>query len=363
MRGKKITTLLYSIFVSVYCLFKTRKKFAYSFFAVLLATVVTLSSVLVVRSIKSNDKKITPNKEKEVSQKEVTVEEKSVQPELVEEKVAESAAKPILEEEPVPEKPTEPKEEVPTEQPPVESQTTEPVADLRNSIINVVPGGKSNRDPDDNDFLDALIYTGYNIQKHRSDGLMWTYILASQKKGKGWLSNISYNFGCTGYETNADGEPDIARFERGGLVCASYATYVYFNYLPHIAGIDVSVLAKPADPQKAQQWYLAGKKWIEDGFSKYIEWNAHMLAGTNHTVFEPAEPIPIGSLMFTQDFNNRNGYATHISLYAGYKNGYHWVTHVGNLNGPEFCAMERMSCGPDPQWPLAIITTPNGLIK
>ncbi|HCH28136.1 MAG TPA: hypothetical protein DEW35_01375, partial [Ruminococcaceae bacterium] len=194
-----------------------------------------------------------------------------------------------------------------------------------------------------------------------SDGLMWIYILAAEKRAKGWLSNITYNFGCTGYETDANGKPNISRFEHGGLVCASYATYVYFNYLPNVVGIDVSKLAKPADPQKAQQWYLAGQKWIADGYSKSINWTARM-NGT-HTVFEPAEPIPIGSLMLTQDFNNRNGHATHISIYAGYKNGYHWVTHVGNTNGPEFCAMERMSCGPDPQWPLAIITTPNGIVK
>ncbi len=213
--------------------------------------------------------------------------------------------------------------------------------------------------PDDNVFLDALEFTGYNLKKHRSDGLMWTYILSTDKAHRGWLSKITYGGGCSGYEKDANGMPNIARFEQGGLVCASYATYVYFNYLPNVARIDTSALDRPEKSWDANCWYLAGKKWVEKGYSRYIEWSAK--PNGTRTIFNAAEDIPIGSLMLMQDFNNRNGHCTHICLYAGYKNGNHWVTHVGNANGPEFCAMERMSCGPDPQWPLAVITTPKNL--
>ena len=65
--------------------------------------------------------------------------------------------------------------------------------------------------------------------------------------------------------------------------------------------------------------------------------------------------------MFCCDAKNRSDYCSHVSIYAGYKNGYHWVYHVGNQNGPEFCAMERMHFGPDPQWPINIITTPKNI--
>ena len=65
--------------------------------------------------------------------------------------------------------------------------------------------------------------------------------------------------------------------------------------------------------------------------------------------------------MFCCDARNRSDFCSHVSIYAGYKNGYHWVYHVGNANGPEFCAMERMHFGPDPQWPINIITTPKNL--
>lgn len=61
------------------------------------------------------------------------------------------------------------------------------------------------------------------------------------------------------------------------------------------------------------------------------------------------------------DAKNRSDYCSHIAIYAGYRNGYHWVFHVGNSNGPEFCAVERMHFGPDPQWPIAVITTPSNI--
>ena len=44
----------------------------------------------------------------------------------------------------------------------------------------------TNLNIEDNVFMDSLIYTGYNMKKHRADGLMWVYILA--KRAKGWLS-------------------------------------------------------------------------------------------------------------------------------------------------------------------------------
>lgn len=215
----------------------------------------------------------------------------------------------------------------------------------------------TNEDIENNVFLDSLVYTGYNLNKHRKDGLMWVYILASQKRAKGWLSKIGYGGGCSGYETDSRGLPNIARFERGGLVCASYVTYVYFNYLPNVAGIDTSSLERPDKSYSAHSWYVAASNWIKKGQAKKIDYTA----SKNGTFikFNAKSTMPIGTLLFYQDYNNRNGHCSHVAIYAGYKNGYHWVFHVGNDNGPEFCAIERMSCGPDPQWPLACIVPTN----
>lgn len=240
--------------------------------------------------------------------------------------------------------------------------TPEPVAPTVNTQFNY----NSNMSADSNVFLDALEYTGYNLAQNRKSGLMWAsgsnYVLCSRKKGLGWLSNITYGGGCSGYETTAEGLPNIHRFEQGGLVCASYVTYVYFNYLPNVAGIDTSSLAKPERSYDANCWYIAGQQWVNSGFSRYIDFTANDGGSINRDItFNAAEDIPIGSLICLQDWYNRNGHCTHICIYAGYVNGYHWVTHVGNENGPEFCAIERMNRKPHPQWPLAVITTPSNI--
>lgn len=217
----------------------------------------------------------------------------------------------------------------------------------------------TNVDIENNVFLDSLVYTGYNLKKHRADGNMWVYILASRKRGLGYLSKIGYAGGSSGYET-ANGKPDIKAFERGGLVCASYVTYVYFNYLPNVAGIDTSSLTRPVKSYSAHDWYIAAKDWISKGYSKSISFKASKTSA-GFINFKPATEIPIGSIMVFQDARNRTDHGSHVAIYAGYKNGYNWVFHVGNENGPEFCAVERMHFGPDPQWPLMVITTPTNI--
>lgn len=231
------------------------------------------------------------------------------------------------------------------------------------AVDKPVTGGgykyNTNTNIDDNVFLDALIYTGYNIKKHRADGMMWQYALAKTKRGRGWLSKIGYGGGNTGYET-LSGKPDIKRFERGGLVCASYVTYVYFNYLPNVAGIDTSMLPRPEDPHLANSWYKAAKQWLAKGYSRSIGFTASK-TGAGFINFKPKESIPIGSLILFCDARKKNDVGSHVAIYAGYKNGYNWVFHVGNSNGPEFCAVERMHFGPDPQWPLAVVATPHNI--
>ena len=268
---------------------------------------------------------------------------------------------------------------VPSQEEPVSSEET-PVSSETPNVSStpqpVVPPSvntkynyNSNMSYDDNVFLDALKYTGYKTNS-RMWGSYGNYVLCSQKRGLGWLSEITYDdYGsASGYETNAQGLPDISFFTyrsngtKRGLVCASYVAYVYFNYLPNVAGIDTSSLMRPERSYDANSWYIAGKQWVDAGFSKYIEFNADDGGSINRDInFDPFEEIPIGSLICLQDWYNRNDHCTHISIYAGKVNGYHWVTHVGNENGPELCAIERMNRKPHPQWPLAVITTPSNI--
>lgn len=221
----------------------------------------------------------------------------------------------------------------------------------------------TNLDIEDNVFMDALIYTGYNMKKHRADGKMWQYILAKYKRGYGWLSDITYAGGSSGLETK-NGKPDIKAFERGGLVCASFATYVYFNYLPNVAGIDTSSLPRPEKTTLADSWYKAAQKWIEKGYSRSIDFTATVDPSTRYINFNPKEEIPIGSIIIFRTYESRNSsnkVGSHVVVYAGHKNGFHWVYHVGTKNGPEMCAVERMLYGPEAQWPMLVVSTPSNI--
>ena len=212
----------------------------------------------------------------------------------------------------------------------------------------------------DSPILRALEYTGYNLKKHRADGNMWVFILGKNKAALGYLSGLGYDYGAsTGYETNSQGLPDIARFKKkGGLVCASYLTYVYFNYLPNVAGIDTSHLTRPVYPCSAQSWREAANGWVKQGLSRKISFTAKRYS-SGVVSFTPAEKIPVGSVVvFKVAGSADSSVARHVTLYAGYVGGYHWLTHVGNERGPEMITIENMGFGSTPEVPVEIITPP-----
>ena len=234
---------------------------------------------------------------------------------------------------------------------------------VQNTVVKGDYQYNSNLNIEDNVFMDSLIYTGYNMKEHRADGLMWTYVLAKYKRGYGWLSNITYAGGSSGLETK-NGKPDIKAFEGGGFVCASFATYVYFNYLPNVAGIDTSSLPRPTNTRLADSWYKAVQQWIKKGYSRSIDFTATVDPSTRYIKFKPKEEIPIGSIIIFRTYesrNSKNKVGSHVVVYAGYKNGNHWVYHVGTKNGPEMCAVERMLYGPEAQWPMLVVTTPSNI--
>ena len=216
---------------------------------------------------------------------------------------------------------------------------------------------------DNNVFMDALGYTGYNLAKHRADGNMWKYVPSKSKAGLGYLSKISYGAGCTGYETDANGKPNLARFQQGDLVCASFVTYVYFNYLPNVAGIDTSSLTRPTNSMLADSWYTAAKDWVAKGYSQYIpfDYSIQGATGNSFITFSPSREIPIGSIIVLFNPRTSRTSGSHVAVYAGRLGGYDWLYHVGNDNGPEFCAIQRMNFGPNPRWPLAVITPPSNI--
>ena len=196
----------------------------------------------------------------------------------------------------------------------------------------------------DNIYLDALTYTGYKTDVQKADGgIFKTY---SGNAPASVRSGIGYGAGPSGLETvaadNKTGKaPDIARFKANGLCCASYVSYVYYNYLPNIARMDVSKIPQPANPRSPISYNSAVENWVKSGGARRIAFTQ----GTNS--FTPSEEIPIGSLIIFK--HKTTGEIAHLALYAGYYAGKHFVTHVGNERGPEISTVEGMSKGSYPE--------------
>lgn len=196
----------------------------------------------------------------------------------------------------------------------------------------------------DNIYLDALTYTGYKTDAQKADGSIFkTY---SGNAPASVRSGIGYGTGPSGLETvaadNKTGKaPDIARFKANGLCCASYVSYVYYNYLPNIARMDVSKIPQPANPRSPISYNSAVENWVRSGGARRIAFTQ----GANS--FTPSEEIPIGSLIIFK--HKTTGEIAHLALYAGYYAGKHFVTHVGNERGPEISTVEGMSKGSYPE--------------
>ena len=213
----------------------------------------------------------------------------------------------------------------------------------------------------DNIYLDALTYTGYKTDAQKADGSIFkTY---SGNAPASVRSGIGYGSGPSGLETVAAGNktgkaPDIARFKANGLCCASYVSYVYYNYLPNIARMDVSKIPQPANPRSPISYNSAVENWVRLGGARRISFTQ----GTNS--FTPSEEIPIGSLIIFK--HKTTGEIAHLALYAGYYAGKHFVTHVGNERGPEISTVEGMSKGSYPevvtQVVVPVIKEPTGTI-
>lgn len=198
----------------------------------------------------------------------------------------------------------------------------------------------------DNIYLDALAYTGYDVAGQIRDGNLFV------KYGNGassYGSNIGYGISKYGTETvtksgTATGlAPDIKGFESSGLCCASYVSYVYFNYLPNIAGVDTSSVPKPSNPRSASSYNTAANSWVSSGKARRISFTQDS-DGDN---FKASEEIPIGSLIVFKHIPT--GDIAHVSVYAGQYGGKNWVTHVGNDRGPETMTIEGMSKGDYPE--------------
>ncbi len=205
----------------------------------------------------------------------------------------------------------------------------------------------------DNVYLDALAYTGYDVQAQKNDGTI--FITYGSSAPASVRSNISYGTGPSGLETVGGSTvtglaPDIAKYESNGLCCASYVSYVYYNYMTNVAGIDTSKTPCPSNPRSAYAYNEAADSWVASGVARRITFSQNA-DGSN---FVASEEIPIGSLIVFKSIEE--GSIAHVAVYAGTYNGKHFVTHVGNDRGPEISTIENMSKGGYPEAVAQIVT-------
>lgn len=227
----------------------------------------------------------------------------------------------------------------------------------------------------DNSILRALEYTGFNLQKLKDNGWLYSaqYISGQLKtNAPDILSDIGYwdSGACpNGDETVADTStptgraPNISYFESNGLVCASFVTYYLCNYLPNVEGVDTSVVYEKAKEMGADSNYdnvyylttvslwkntldaLAGE--ADSGVTKYTD------AATAYANMVPGDVVVFG-----------NGSSlAHVGIYAGeydlmsWGNSvgtYHFLIHVGNSRGPEISTVEYMGqAGNKSSYPVA----------
>lgn len=199
----------------------------------------------------------------------------------------------------------------------------------------------------DNKYLDALSYTGFKVQAMKDNGTIFKTF--GNQIPSSILSGITYGTGPSGLETVANAgthtglAPNIGTFQASGMCCASYVSYVYYNYLPNIAGVDTSSAPCPSNPRLAAAYYEQAQNWAASGKARIIGFSQN----ANGTNFTPNEEIPIGSLICFETIST--GRISHVALYAGYYNGNHFVTHVGNEKGPTISVIDNSTKGNDPQ--------------
>lgn len=214
----------------------------------------------------------------------------------------------------------------------------------------------------DSHILRALEYTGYNVQAQKNDGTLYQSNSYGSRTPSNILSDISYGTSTSGKENVADSStvsgraPDIATFESKGLCCASFVTYFVCNYLPHIEGVDTSLISDAVaatgwNSQAVVTWQKALNGLVSEGKIEKIGTSA---SNVDHSKLTPGDLIIFG------DSENSH---KHIAVYSGTYKGVDYIIHVGNDRGPEISRVDWMGqAGDKSSYPNAYyhlpITTP-----
>lgn len=193
----------------------------------------------------------------------------------------------------------------------------------------------------DSHILRALEYTGYNVQAQKNDGTLYQSNSYGSRTPSNILSDISYGTSTSGKENIADSStvsgraPDIATFESKGLCCASFVTYFICNYLPHIEGVDTSLIS---DAVAATGWNFQACVTWQKALNGLVDEGKIEKIGTSASNVDRSKLTPGDLIIFGTAENSH----THIAVYSGTYKGVDYIIHVGNDRGPEISRVDWM---------------------
>lgn len=196
--------------------------------------------------------------------------------------------------------------------------------------------------------VDAMRYVGYKIDKQAKAGSLLQDYASGPRTPTRYRSGISYGGGPDGQETvknkkTVSGKaPNVKKFKREGLVCASFVSYYYLNYLPNIAGVDTSFIKSAIKKsgiasRQCDAWGYAAEYLVKKGKATVVD---SVKRGQSLPAAD-VDKLQIGDLI-TFRIPNEGLEWGHVAVYAGTNNeGDHFVAHVGSDEGPVFQTLER----------------------
>lgn len=195
--------------------------------------------------------------------------------------------------------------------------------------------------------IDSMEYVGYKVERQKKNGTILQDYASGPRTPMKDRSGIRYGGTPSGMETVKDKStatgraPDLKKFRKYGMCCASYVSYYYLNYLPNIAGVDTGYIKKAIKKtgmgsQTCNAWHAAAKALVKQGKATVVD----KVSSGSSLAAADLDKLEIGDLL-TFSVPNQGVACGHVAVYAGTNNGEHFVAHVGSDEGPVFQTLQR----------------------
>lgn len=200
----------------------------------------------------------------------------------------------------------------------------------------------------DNSVLRAMSWLGYDVNGQIANGDLYSVYGAFELSEK-YRSKIFYDekgvYGLEGNDTVSDPtsptgkSPALDKFKKRGLICASFTTYYYLNYLPNVEGIDMSWMQQAFDRyisggyhyRAVLTWDLAFKDLANQGKVTKIGTSAENVDRTK---------LATGDLVL---FSSTDYRYSHVAIYLGSVRGEDYVVHCAYKRGVEINTLSAIA--------------------